>query len=968
MTLKIKIFLALFLASLISIGAIGYEGYSSGKKELLKSADHHLNTTRGITALSVESYFHEIEKQIETFSEEFTVVEAMTDLKKAYYAIDDSEKNNDDLRNFYTSSFLPKLNETSDIKHSDINNFIPNSNRAKYLQNQYIVSNPNPLGSKHKLDKAPDGSQYSKAHEKYHPVIKHYLEAFEYYDIFLIDHITGDIIYSVYKEVDFATNLLTGPYRESNLAKIFKKSSQSHQKNDLKVIDFAPYQPSYMAAASFIASPIFNGEEEIGILVFQMPISHINDLVTYNHKWEENGFGKSGESYIVADNYTVRTEQRPFIENPAEHIKHLEKAGMSSNELHKIEVLGSTNGIQKVKNRSIEQGIMGKTGISIVKNFDNDDVLSSYAPLKIEGVNWVIVSEMHLDEVLKPIDNLFWNISLITFILLVFITIFALYFAKSIINPILKANLVLQKIAMGDFSEKLEIKGKDEISNILSQINITSQNISNTLKADKIDWVQLQESLKKADLLGNVISGTTTNFSICDNDFNITFINPALEKLFNAHINEFASVFPGFSTADVVGSSIDRFHKNPQQQRRLLKEGSSYSAQISILELSIELNMIPIIDTRGEKIGTAVEWTNLTPQLTFNNEMQKVVEAASMGDLQTKGDISILNELYAPTMESTNQLLDIINAPIQEIKSVLSKVSGGDLSELADSSFKGEFGLLADSLNITIENLNELLTEVISSGNQISHGAKELAASTQTVSQGATESSASLEEITASMSEINSQTHLNADNSTIASKLSQTAKENTQRGNEQMKEMTTAMEGIDNASNDISRIIKVIDEIAFQTNLLALNAAVEAARAGVHGKGFAVVAEEVRNLAARSATAAKETTQLIETSIARVSTGINLTKESREGLDQIFGSINKVTDLVKEISISSNEQAQGISQVNQGLSQLDAVTQQNSAAAEESASATYELEGQADNLNKMMTRFKLKQGNLPSAF
>ena len=164
---------------------------------------------------------------------------------------------------------------------------------------------------------------------------------------------------------------------------------------------------------------------------------------------------------------------------------------------------------------------------------------------------------------------------------------------------------------------------------------------------------------------------------------------------------------------------------------------------------------------------------------------------------------------------------------------------------------------------MTIENLNELLTEVINSGNHISHGAKELAASTQTVSQGATESSASLEEITASMSEINSQTHLNADNSNIASKLSQTAKENTQRGNTQMQQMTSAMEGIDDASNDISRIIKVIDEIAFQTNLLALNAAVEAARGGVHGKGFAVVAEEVRNLAARSATAAKETAQCI---------------------------------------------------------------------------------------------------------
>lgn len=257
------------------------------------------------------------------------------------------------------------------------------------------------------------------------------------------------------------------------------------------------------------------------------------------------------------------------------------------------------------------------------------------------------------------------------------------------------------------------------------------------------------------------------------------------------------------------------------------------------------------------------------------------------------------------------------------------------------------------------QDLNALISQIYTSGEQIASGSTQVADGSQSLSQGATESAASVEEITASMTELSSQTKQNADNATQANQLVLQAKDAAEKGNHQMQDMVGAMAEINEAGKNISKIIKVIDEIAFQTNLLALNAAVEAARAGQHGKGFAVVAEEVRNLAARSAQAAKETAELIEGSVQKTANGTQIAGQTEAALKEIVTAVIKATDLVSEIAAASNEQSQGIGQINQGLNQIDQVTQQNTANAEESAAAAEELSGQAEQLRQMLSRFKL---------
>ena len=294
-----------------------------------------------------------------------------------------------------------------------------------------------------------------------------------------------------------------------------------------------------------------------------------------------------------------------------------------------------------------------------------------------------------------------------------------------------------------------------------------------------------------------------------------------------------------------------------------------------------------------------------------------------------------------------------------QVVTSLVALSRGDLTFEANPY--DDKDVIGTALAKTGDDLNRIVEEIVSVSEQIAASADQVSSASQSLSQGATESAASLEQITSSIAEIAAQTKINAENSTQANQLAMDARRSAETGNAQMEQLMVAMREIRQAGQAISKIIKVIDEIAFQTNLLALNAGVEAVRAGRHGKGFAVVAEEVRNMAVRSAKAARETAELIEGSVQKTETGAEIAGRTADSLQAIVGSISKASDLVSDIASSSNEQALGISQVNEGLRQIDQVTQTNAANAEEGAAAAEELASQADHLQGLVATFTLKE-------
>lgn len=339
-------------------------------------------------------------------------------------------------------------------------------------------------------------------------------------------------------------------------------------------------------------------------------------------------------------------------------------------------------------------------------------------------------------------------------------------------------------------------------------------------------------------------------------------------------------------------------------------------------------------------------------------EASAVLQEMAKGKLDIKMDGDYRGD-HAVIKNALNGTIDTLGVYIGEISSVLEEIGRGNLNQTITAEYLGDFVKIKNSLNSIINSLNQVMGDISEAADQVASGSRQVSDGSQALSQGSTEQASAIQELTASLAEITSQTRQNAENASQASTLASSARENAEKGNEHMKAMLGSMEDINESSSDISKIIKVIDDIAFQTNILALNAAVEAARAGQHGKGFAVVAEEVRSLAARSAAAAKETTDLIEGSINKVQDGTKIANETAQALSDIVLGVEKAAGLVEGIAKASNEQASGITQISKGIEQVSQVVQNNSATAEESAAASEELSGQAELLKDMVSQFRL---------
>ena len=498
-------------------------------------------------------------------------------------------------------------------------------------------------------------------------------------------------------------------------------------------------------------------------------------------------------------------------------------------------------------------------------------------------------------------------------------------------------------------------------------LNVTAIMDNGEYVGNALEWSDVTEARKKeidVARLQSAVDGAQANLMICDTDLNITYANPAVVEMMSKRAGDLRQIFPGFDASNLVGQCIDQFHKNPAHQRALLGNAANLpaSAEIKVAGLEFHVNATAIVDHQGNLMGNMVEWRDITEQKDAERQIQDLIDNAVQGQLDARIDASSYQGFMKNLGEGVNQLMEAVVTPTREVQRVMGSLSEGDLSQTMDGEFAGEFAQLRDATNSSIANLLNMVNEIRTSADSIQSSSGEIAQGNADLSQRTEEQASSLEETASSMEEMTSTVKQNADNARQANQLASAARDQAEKGGSVVSNAVGAMSAINDSSKQIADIIGVIDEIAFQTNLLALNAAVEAARAGEQGRGFAVVAGEVRNLAQRSAGAAKEIKGLIKDSVEKVEEGSRLVDESGSTLDEIVNAVKKVSDIISEISAASDEQSTGIEEVNKAITSMDEMTQQNAALVEEAAAAGEAMNDQAKSMNELMDFFEVGDG------
>ena len=447
---------------------------------------------------------------------------------------------------------------------------------------------------------------------------------------------------------------------------------------------------------------------------------------------------------------------------------------------------------------------------------------------------------------------------------------------------------------------------------------------------------------------------------VTDNEQRIRYLNHAARSLFESHAERLATAVEGFDPQQLEGRALADLHPSPDTFASLLAEiVESHHERIELAGLFFDLSAAGVRDAEDRRLGAVVEWRDVSGEVTAENEVRSLVDAARQGNLAARAQLGDKQGFLRALTQAVNELLDVNQAFVNDLLELFEALSSGDLRQRLSKHYDGDFAILKDNANRTIDQLASVLSSIQTSSLSLRDGVRQIAEGNDSLNDRTQQQAASLEETSASMEQMTGLVQNSAESARDATELSAEASDTAEKGGAVVAEAVEAMASVSEASGKIESIVSLIDEIAFQTTLLALNAAVEAARAGDAGRGFAVVASEVRTLAQRSADAAKQIGSLIKDTVDRVERGTERVNRSGETLQEIVHSVRKVNNMIAEIATSAEEQSLGIEQVNKAVMQMDEMTQKNAHLVQRAASSSNDLEKLAAGMTDQVAFFQL---------
>lgn len=739
-TMKIKTKLTvgaslLMLLPVVLVSAVlGWVAVENGREALETKAQNQMVALRNSSQRAIERYFQTVQDQIANLSDNRMVVDALKSLPNAYLNYPSSmevtgaagaeklEKMRQALVDFYEGPYADEFKKQNGGKQVDAKEWLDKLDiNAITLQYAYIAANSNPLGQKSEMAEPGDGSLYEVMHKRFHNSFKDYQERFGYADIFLVDGKSSQVVYSVSKMPEFATSLATGPFADSRLGQVYKQAMESETPGYIAISDFAEYTSAFNNQTAFFAAPVLSRGTKIGVLIFELSVDRLSSIMTHDRQWSEVGLGESGESIIVDSNYLLRSDSRFQIEDEAGYVESLRKAGVSADQVSKVQAKHSGIGIQELKTPAIEAAIAGESGIKNYTDYRGVEVLGAYAPLHIPGLKWAVLAKMNTEEAFRSVEQLKSTIVGVATVLAIAVfvvgALIGWIFTGLIVKPIQRTVDAVKDIAEGegDLTQRLDERSKDELGElagwfnrfldkmqgVVGELNSVTQNLS--VSAEQLSQVSEQTRI------------------------GITNQQSQTEQAATATNEMAATVQDVAKNAESAASSAMQARDEAAKGKNTVDESI---AAIQSLSVTVETaaGVIGRLEQDSVEIGGVLDVIRNIAEQTNLLALNAAIEAARAGE-QGRGFAVVADEvrtLASRTQKSTQEIQEMIERLQSASKEAVKSMDESNTQAKRGSDYAVRTGEVLEAIINSINQISDMNTQIASAAEEQSVVAEEI--------------------------------------------------------------------------------------------------------------------------------------------------------------------------------------------------------------------------------------------------